>query len=71
MEAYVAEQVALDMLRNDAKLKAEFEKRVQDDAAFAKDRQARLDFFYRRHAAWDERFNLYPIYRVGKPLAVR
>jgi hypothetical protein len=71
MEAYVAEQVALDMLSKDARLKAEFEKRIQDDAAFAKNPQARLDFFYRRHAAWDERFNLYPVYRVdSSPLAV-
>ena len=25
---------------------------------------ARLDFFYRRHPSWDERYMLYPIYRT-------
>ena len=28
------------------------------------DPNARLDFFYQRHPSWDERFNLYPVYRV-------
>jgi hypothetical protein len=71
MEDYVAEQVAAEMLNKDANLKAEFEKRLQD-ATFAKNPQARLDFFYRRHPSWDERFNLYPVYRVdSNPLAVR
>ncbi|WP_242107926.1 M14 family metallopeptidase [Luteimonas aquatica] len=63
MEAYVAEDVAREMLADPA-VKAEFERRVREDAAFAKDPQARLDFFYRRHASWDERYNLYPVLRV-------
>ena len=25
---------------------------------------ARLEFFYRRHPSWDERFGLYPVLRV-------
>lgn len=71
MEAYVAEQVATDMLKKDAKLKAEFDKRLQDDPAFAQSPQARLDFFYRRHPSWDERFNLYPVYRVESDTLAR
>ncbi len=64
MEDYVAEEVAREMLAKDPALKAQFEQRLQDDAAFAKDPKARLEFFYRRHSSWDERFNLYPVMRA-------
>jgi Zinc carboxypeptidase len=64
MEDYVAEEVARDMLAKDPTVRAAFEKRLREDAAFAKDPAARLDFFYQRHSAWDERFNLYPLYRT-------
>jgi hypothetical protein len=64
MEAYVAEDVAEQMLKNDPAVRKEFEKRLSEDAAFARDPNARLDFFYRRHSAWDDRYNLYPVYRV-------
>ncbi|QCU72514.1 peptidase M14 [Luteimonas yindakuii] len=64
MEAYVAEAVARDMLAADPALREVFELRLREDAAFAADPRARLDFFYRRHSAWDERFGLYPVYRT-------
>ncbi|WP_407351776.1 M14 family metallopeptidase [Luteimonas sp. R10] len=64
MEAYVAEEVAREMLAADPQLKAEFERRLRGDAGFADSPRARLDFFYRRHSAWDERHNLYPVYRT-------
>ncbi|HEV8334032.1 MAG TPA: M14 family zinc carboxypeptidase [Steroidobacteraceae bacterium] len=64
MEAYVAEDVAEQMLKSDPAVRNEFEKRLSEDAGFARDPNARLDFFYRRHSAWDERYNLYPVYRV-------
>lgn len=64
MEDYVAEDVARDMLANDPALRAEFERKLKDDAAFAADPAQRLEFFYRRHSAWDERFGLYPIFRT-------
>lgn len=68
MEDYVAEDVARDMLARDPALKAEFEQKLKDDAAFAADPAARLAFFYRRHSAWDERFGLYPVLRVDTAL---
>jgi hypothetical protein len=43
--------------------KAEFERRLRDDAAFAGSPGARLEFFYRRHPSRDERYDLYPVYR--------
>ena len=63
MEGYVAEEVARDMLKDPA-VKQAFDQRLRDDAAFAKDPSARLDFFYRRHSAWDERHDLYPVMRL-------
>ncbi|PJJ99015.1 peptidase M14 [Lysobacteraceae bacterium NML91-0213] len=64
MEAYVAEAVAREMLEADPNVRAVFEQRLREDQAFAADPRARLDFFYRRHSAWDERFGLYPVYRI-------
>ena len=64
MEDYVAEEVAREMLAKDPALRAEFERRLQQDPEFAKSPQARLDFFYRRHSAYDTRLNLYPVLRT-------
>jgi hypothetical protein len=64
MEDYVAEEVARDMLARDKKLKAAFDQRLKDDPEFAKDPQARLQFFSRLHSSWDDRYNLYPVFRT-------
>lgn len=62
MEDYVAEQVALEMLK-DPTIKKEFDEKLKDKA-FASDSKKRLEFFHRHHPSWDERFGLYPVYRV-------
>jgi hypothetical protein len=62
MEAYVAEDVAREMLK-DPKVRAEFDAKLKDPE-FAKNPDARLGFFARKHASWDERFNLYPVMRL-------
>ena len=67
MEAYVAEQVARAMLADDPALREEFSRRVAADPAFAADPVARLEFFYRRHPSWDERYGLYPVLRLDQP----
>ena len=64
MEPYVAEEVARAMLSRDPQLKSAFERRLKDDPGFAKDPQARLDFFYQRHASWDQRYRMYPVLRA-------
>ena len=64
MEEYVAEEQARLMLAKDPALKAEFEKKLKDEPEFAKSPQARLEFFYRRHAAWDPAYNRYPVMRA-------
>jgi len=68
MEAYVAEEVAEKMLSDDPALKADFERRLREDPAFANDPRARLEFFYRRHPSWDERYRLYPVLRSERAL---
>ena len=64
IEGYVAEEQARLMLARDPALKVEFEQRLRDDAEFAKNPRARLDFFYHRHPAWDGDTNRYPILRI-------
>jgi len=58
MEPYVAEEEARAMLARDPSLRAAFE------AAGLKTPAEKLDWFYRRHPAWDERVNLLPVYRL-------
>ncbi|MET0322181.1 MAG: M14 family zinc carboxypeptidase [Duganella sp.] len=65
MEDYVAEDVARDQLDANPALREEFRKKLDTDADFNKNPQARLEFFARRHSSWDERFNLYPVMRTA------
>lgn len=65
LEEYVAEDVAREQMAADPALAAEFRKKVETDPEFAKNPRARLEFFARRHASWDERFNLYPVLRTN------
>jgi hypothetical protein len=66
MEPYVAEEVARAQLAADPALAAEFNRMLAADPAFARDPAARLEFFHRRHASWDERYNLYPVMRLDQ-----
>ena len=68
MDSFVAEELAREMSKKDPKLKAELDKKVADDLEFARDPQARLRFFYMRSPYWDERYNLYPIFRTDVPV---
>ncbi|NOT89471.1 MAG: M14 family metallopeptidase [Lysobacter sp.] len=68
MEDYVAEDVAREMLARDPAVRERFERRIKEDPEFAADPQARLEFFYRLHTAWDERFGLYPVMRTDETL---
>jgi hypothetical protein len=57
------------MLEQNPQLRAEFELRLRENAAFAASPSARLEFFLRRHSSWDGRYNLYPVFRVDELLA--
>ena len=64
LEPYVAELIARSVLEEQPALRAEFERRLEQDAAFRADPAARFEFFWRHHPSWDERLNCYPILRV-------
>lgn len=66
MEPYVAEMLALELLNRDPQLAVAFNRKLAEDAAFAANGAARLEFFQRRHASWDEHFGMYPVYRLEK-----
>jgi hypothetical protein len=63
MEAYAIAPMAEKMLADDPKLKAEFEKKLKDDPAFAASPLRRLQFFYERSPFYDDRYLLYPVGR--------
>jgi hypothetical protein len=67
VEAYVMEPMAERMLAEDPELKAEYDKALAADPAFAADPQARLQWFYRRTPFADERHRLYPVGREERP----
>jgi hypothetical protein len=64
-DARVLEKLAREMLAKDPALKTEFDTRLKNDPAFAKDPAARLDFFYRR-SPWytQQNVGLYPVAKL-------
>jgi hypothetical protein len=68
MEPYVAEQIAAKLLAAEPTLRAQFTAQLKSDPYFAASPGDRLEFFLRRHASWDERYNLYPVMRVDSLL---
>ena len=63
IEGYVAAPMAEAMLREDPKLRAEFEAKLAAEPEFAADPQARLAWFYARSQFHDARYLLYPVGR--------
>ena len=67
-ENYILEKLAREMLKNDQKLREEFQQKLTTDPAFASSSRERLMFFYRRSPYWDpSRMNLYPVGRIVSP----
>jgi hypothetical protein len=64
LEPYVAEAIAAEMY-GDATVRTQFEEWRKQHPAAATEPAARLEFFLRRHASWDQRYNLYPVFRVA------
>jgi zinc carboxypeptidase len=69
VEPYVADQIARAMLTQNPALQEAFDRRLTEDAAFAANPHARLEFFLRQHSSWDSHLNLYPVLRVDELLA--
>jgi hypothetical protein len=64
IEDYVLEPFARELLEKDPAVRAAFERRLAEDPAFAKDPEARLDFFHARHPSYDDAYRLYPVLRA-------
>jgi Zinc carboxypeptidase len=66
-EAYVLEKLSREMMEKDPKLKAEFERKIENDPQFAANPSARLEFFY-DHSPWyaANRVGDYPVGRLTK-----
>jgi hypothetical protein len=66
MESYVAEELARKMIAADVGLRAQFDAAVAADPELAKSSEKRLDWFYARSPAWDERFDLLPVFKLDR-----
>ena len=60
---YVFEDVAADLLRRDPALRQRLEQRKQQDAAFAANGPAQLEWVYQNSAHREAGFNRYPVAR--------
>lgn len=61
---YVFEDLAIEILKNNTQLKADFEKRKKEDTDFAKNWYAQLDYIH-KHSKYYEKAHLqYPVYRI-------
>lgn len=69
LEPYVGEMIAAEILAGSAQVRQEFEQKLSEDAGFASDARARLEFFWRRHPSWDDNYNVYPVLRVPNEIA--
>jgi hypothetical protein len=66
LERYVGEEVVQKMLKDNPGLEAEFQAMLKEHPEVANSAEKKLEFFYRRHPTWDERYGLYPVLRTDK-----
>ncbi|RZJ74064.1 MAG: hypothetical protein EOO45_09585 [Flavobacterium sp.] len=64
--AYVFEDTAAMLLKNNATLKSDFELKKRNDKAFANDGEAQLDWIYRQSEYYEKSHMQYPVYRIVK-----
>jgi hypothetical protein len=67
-EAYIMEPIAKHMLKNDSKLREEFNRKLDGDENFRNDPLERLDFFYRKSPYFDKAEKIYPIMRISEKI---
>jgi len=63
-ENYVIEPILAKMVRDDPKLKEEFEQKMATDSAFAKNPSRILNWFFMKTPYFDQRKNIYPVGKV-------
>ena len=64
VEDYVLDPFARELLDRDPAVRAELDRRLAEDPAFAADPEARLELFHRRHPSYDAAYRLYPVLRA-------
>jgi murein tripeptide amidase MpaA len=64
IEDYVLDPFARERLEKDPAVRADLERRLASDPAFAADPAARLEHLHRLHPSWDEAYRLYPVLRA-------
>ncbi|MEO6433915.1 MAG: M14 family metallopeptidase [Sphingomicrobium sp.] len=67
IEGYAIAPLAEKMLAADPALAREFAAKLKTDPKFARDAEARLQWFYERTPYYDDRYLLYPVGRELKP----
>lgn len=63
---YVFEDTAAALLKSDKNLKAAFDRKKQEDKAFADDADAQLDWIYQHSVYYEKTHMEYPVYRKVK-----
>jgi hypothetical protein len=63
---YIFEEKAEEILKNDAKLKAEFEEKKKNDKEFAADHWSQLAYIYQHSIYHEKSQNRYPVARLGE-----
>jgi Zinc carboxypeptidase len=64
--SYVFEETALQLLKEDTKLRAALDARKQSDTAFAKNGSAQLNYIFRNSKYAEPGYMRYPVYRAVK-----
>jgi len=62
--SYVFEEIASELLANDATLKKKFEEKKSTDRKFAENARAQLNFIYKRSPHYEQTHKLYPVARI-------
>ncbi len=62
--SYVFEDLAADILKKDPELKKKLEEKRKNDAEFAKNGHAQLDFVYRNSIYFEQEYMRYPVFRL-------
>jgi len=68
--AYVFEDLAVQYLEEDSRLKAEFLRRKEEDSDFASNARAQLNWIYQRSPHYEETHRLYPVGRIESPVSL-
>lgn len=64
--AYVFEDIAAELLKNDIALKKRFDEKKAIDPDFAQNGRAQLDWVYKNSPHYEKEHNRYPVYRLMK-----